>query len=373
MLAVAGAGKTYHICHTIQPEKKNLILAYTHANIRNIKRELIEAYGVVPELTNVMTFDSFVYRFLLCPYQPTILRYFRREDFVRKGITTIDPPPQRKDIGNGRFITNPNYIKKDNLRHYVSHRGQYYCSTMTELILQVKQNRTSLVKKAAAALNRFYDQLMIDEFQDFREHDYELITALAKYVDNILLVGDYYQHSVSAVNNSGKPFKNRSEDISYEAFKQSLVDQHFEVDDVILRTSRRCCPQVCDYVKEKLMIDIESCNKQPGRVVWVEENNIDSILEDDSIPKLIFKKASTYTFRAINWSYSKGDTMDNACVILTDDFESLDKDEFSHKGISLSTVNKLYVAMTRTRGNLYLIKRTVFGVVKDKYLVLKPE
>lgn len=107
MLAVAGAGKTYHICHKIQPEKKNLILAYTHANIRNIKRELVEAHGSVPELTNVMTFDSFVYRFLLCPYEPTILQYFRREDYVRKGITTIDPPPQHIKLKSGRTIPNP--------------------------------------------------------------------------------------------------------------------------------------------------------------------------------------------------------------------------------------------------------------------------
>ena len=34
MLAVAGAGKTYHICHEIQPDKRNLIVAFTHANIK---------------------------------------------------------------------------------------------------------------------------------------------------------------------------------------------------------------------------------------------------------------------------------------------------------------------------------------------------
>ena len=38
MLAVAGAGKTYHICHAIDKEKRNLILAYTHENIDNIEK-----------------------------------------------------------------------------------------------------------------------------------------------------------------------------------------------------------------------------------------------------------------------------------------------------------------------------------------------
>ena len=40
ILAVAGAGKTYHICHTIDPTKRNLILAFTHENIFNIQKEL---------------------------------------------------------------------------------------------------------------------------------------------------------------------------------------------------------------------------------------------------------------------------------------------------------------------------------------------
>ena len=30
ILAVAGAGKTYYICHKIDPAKRNLILAFTH-------------------------------------------------------------------------------------------------------------------------------------------------------------------------------------------------------------------------------------------------------------------------------------------------------------------------------------------------------
>ena len=44
ILAVAGAGKTYHICHKIDPIKRNLILAYTNENIYNIKKELCHKY-----------------------------------------------------------------------------------------------------------------------------------------------------------------------------------------------------------------------------------------------------------------------------------------------------------------------------------------
>ena len=48
ILAVAGAGKTYYICHEIDPTKRNLILAFTHENIHNIQKELCDAHGCVP-------------------------------------------------------------------------------------------------------------------------------------------------------------------------------------------------------------------------------------------------------------------------------------------------------------------------------------
>lgn len=69
ILAVAGSGKTYHICNNLDPQKKYLILAFTHENISNILSELVKAYGHVPYLTSVMTFDAFKNRFILKPYE----------------------------------------------------------------------------------------------------------------------------------------------------------------------------------------------------------------------------------------------------------------------------------------------------------------
>ncbi len=71
ILAVAGAGKTYHICHNINPDKKNLILAFTHENIYNITKELTKSFGSIPAKTTICTFHSFVYRLLIRPYEPT--------------------------------------------------------------------------------------------------------------------------------------------------------------------------------------------------------------------------------------------------------------------------------------------------------------
>ena len=112
ILAVAGSGKTYHICNSLNPEKKNLILAFTHENIHNIVSELVKAYGKVPELTTVMTFDAFKYRFLLKPYEFSILSSYSPSIPSIKGITTINSP-KNSIVKNGKSIHNPLYINKE--------------------------------------------------------------------------------------------------------------------------------------------------------------------------------------------------------------------------------------------------------------------
>lgn len=367
ILAVAGAGKTYHICHNIDPKKKNLILGFTHENIHNIIDELINAHGRIPELTVVMTFDSFVYRYMICPYEPTIGAFFGQPDFESNGITTIDPPPQRIKK-NGRYISNHLYVPKGKFEHYITANAKYYCANLSELVMQVKKGRNSLIQRASTDINIFFDNVLIDEFQDFREHDYDLITAMAKQIDEIVLVGDYYQHSVSARNNTGKPFTNRSGDVAYGDLVEELKRLNFAVDETTLNKSRRCSADVCRFVQEKLGINIESHDGHDGSVIWLDEGNVETVLNDSKICKLVYNRATDYyPFQFMNWSYSKGDTVEEACVILTNDFENMDRSNFTLQDTFASTRNKLYVAMTRSKGNLYLVKASVFKKFKESY------
>lgn len=367
VLAVAGAGKTYHICHSIESHVNKLILAFTNENIHNIENELCYADRGALENTTVMTFDSFMYRHIICPYEPTIADHFSCPEFVSSGICTIEPPLKRIKNSKGQMVANPKYVTKDKLRHYITNQGQYYCATLSELVMQVKKGQDSLVKRAAARLNLFYDYVLIDEFQDFREHDYELIMALAKHLNRVMLVGDYYQHSVSATNNSGKPFKKKKEDVGYSEFISELQKGGFHVDTTTLDKSRRCSADVCDYVSKKLGINLASYDGHAGSVIWVNDM-AEEVLNNSQIVKLVYMESEKYSFKSLNWSYSKGDTVDTACVILTDKFEHLDDDNFSIKGISPSTINKLYVAMTRSRGDLYLMKSSTFKRIKHFYI-----
>lgn len=364
ILAVAGSGKTYHICHNLNPSKKNLILAYTHSNIKNIKKELIDAWGNIPELTTILTFDSFVNRYMLCPYEPTILEFFKKDKFRSNGITLKTPPPQSIVRGKKRF-KNPYYYKKEYFEHYNTN-GFYYCKTMSELIMYVKEGRTKLVKRIASNINLFFDHILIDEYQDFREHGYDLIMELAKNLTNITMVGDYFQHSVSAINNSGKPFATSKGEVNYKNYIDNLKKADFTIDNTILSKSRRCSPNICDYVFKKIGIEIYSTGDQDGNVYFVE-SDFDKILKDDSIVKLVYNNANKFNFNALNWSYSKGDTLDNICVILTEDFDEIQNSDFKYNGSPINR-NKIYVALTRTKGDLYIIRNQDFKKMKIKYM-----
>ena len=91
-------------------------------------------------------------------------------------------------------------------------------------------------------------------------------------------------------------------------------------------------------------------------VIWLNnKTKICQVLQDKQIVKLVWEKPEMYNFKAISWSYSKGDTYNNICIILTDTYRNLNLETFQLPN-SIISLNKLYVALTRSRGNVYLIK-----------------
>lgn len=360
ILAKAGSGKTYYICNTLDPEKKNLVLAFTHENINNILSELVKTYGKIPNLTTVMTFDAFMYRLLLKPYETSVLSNFDCTINRGKGITMINPP-EKTCKKNNRVVNNPAYITQDKIGHYMTKTGYYYCSRLSELLMKSKIGKEKLVVHAAKQINLFFDYVYIDEFQDYRMNDYEIMINLSKNIDNILLVGDYYQHSVSGTNNTGKPFLNKSNPVSYADFVKSLQKNSFVVDDKSLVYSRRCSNEICDFIREKLGIEIYGNSERKGKMIFVEDvDKAKEIIQDDNIIKLVYKNASIYPFKAVNWSYSKGDTMKITCVILTKTTDFIIDGSQLIQNISPITRNKLYVALTRSTSDVYVISSSLF-------------
>ena len=130
--------------------------------------------------------------------------------------------------------------------------------------------------------------------------------------------------------------------------------------------SRRKSRILCFSCRNKLGIQIQSAGINVGTVI--RPSNIQEILDDKNIVKLVYDNATHYSFRAVNWSYSKGDTYEAACVILGGTTKGLMDNNFSAAKLKTITLNKLYVALTRSKGNVYIITPDEFEVVKDNYL-----
>ena len=134
ILAVAGAGKTYHICHNINPDKKNLILAFTHENIYNITKELTKSFGSIPAKTTICTFHSFVYRLLIRPYEPTIFDVYGEQFKNTRGVSFAEIPKSFCTDGTRKW-SNKNYHKVTDIAHFMTPSRQYYCGLMTDLLI----------------------------------------------------------------------------------------------------------------------------------------------------------------------------------------------------------------------------------------------
>lgn len=364
ILAVAGAGKTYHICHAINPNKRNLVLTYTNENVRNIISELKDmGHGEVPYLTDVMTFDSFVYRYAICPFNPSIRAAFSDcNDTSIGGLTWNDPPPQMLGKGkNGR--PNPNYEVNSKWRHYTTRSGKYYGERMCELVMRVGKNREKLINRVVAHVKAFYDYVAFDEFQDFRCHKYDFMLGLARKLDDVILVGDYYQHSVSGRTNSGKPFDN----VSYNVFVEKLENIGFQVDVSTLSASRRCSDQVCAVVRDALGIIIHGRTEAIGTVIRVtDRDEAERLFREKELPKLLWNKDSLLPMmeNTISWGRSKGDTYKDACVVLTKSTNFIMQTHGKYSKDD-TVKNKLYVALTRAKRNVYLVDNTIFCAIKD--------
>ncbi|MEA4939694.1 MAG: hypothetical protein VB091_08935 [Christensenella sp.] len=367
--AVAGSGKTYNICNSLNPDARNLIVAYTHQNINNVLRELMSAYGKVPQRTEVMTFSSFLYQMGIRPYESLILDHFNIKDLRIKGVTFKEPPAKSILVKKDCWRPNPKYCSVEDFGHY-SIDGYFYCAYLSKTILKVCKKNKSLIEKISDYLNRFFDYIYIDEFQDFREEDFLLIKEMFARIENISGFGDYYQHSVSAMNNTGIPYKKNQKITTYAEFIDSIKDWGVEVDTCELCRSRRCPQVICDFIKQKLGIEIDADNSHQGTVTLIEnEQEAINIIKNDQIKKLLFEESSRYNFNCINWGYSKGDTYESVCVILTEAFSDLFSKTFSARSIKPIALNKMYVAMSRTSGDLSFIKLDLFNRIKTEFLL----
>lgn len=338
--AVAGSGKTTTLIGKIDPTKKNLVITYTSENQKHLKRKLIDKFGRIPEHTHVFGVFEFLYQFCLIPYLGKRLNginfNYKQQNFWDK--TTID---------NSRRVI-VNQLSKSLITGNIVYGGKTY------------KCKVDYLKR----IDKFFDYIYIDECQDFASDDFDWMMSLSLLEAEVLLVGDYYQKTFQT---SSRGNKGNGIHSTYENWKTAVENAGFEIDEYSLMTSYRCPGNICDYITENFNIQIKGRKESSVEGIIRElktQEEIDSVMNDEGIMKLFYQKSQKYQCNSRNWGESKGTEYEKICVVLNQSTYKHYKDNTLNQ-LAGQTKAKLYVACTRTRGDLYFVEESkVKGYIK---------
>ncbi|RLK62518.1 RNA helicase [Atopobacter sp. AH10] len=339
--AVAGSGKTTTILNLLDPKQQNLIITYTENNQNNLRSKIIDKFGYFPDHTFIFGVFKFLYDFCLVPYLGC----------KPKGI-------------------NFNYIKKNNYdNNSVDDVGRIVSNQLSRSLLQgnlICNNKTYPIDKSyLERMDKFFDNIFIDECQDFESDDFDWMLTLSQLKAKVLLVGDFYQKNLKT---SIRGKKGTGIHSNFSNWKAAFIKAGFTVDQDSLSKSYRCPEAICSFIRDKLNINIFSHEQisEPNNIeikLIESPDEIKDVIMDDSIIKLFYQSSNKYDCKALNWGASKGLEFSKVCVVLNKTtFELFSKDKLND--MKPLTKSKFYVACTRTQGSLYFVNEASLNMYK---------
>jgi len=340
IFAVAGSGKTTTLISKLNLENRFLILTYTDANYENLKSKVMQEFGFLPENIKINKYSSFLYSFCFRP--------FLSLELGTKGVYVDQPPVSASRLPHA----NINYfVNSASKRVYLSRLAKF---------LEVK----GILGEVRSRLEKYFDVLLVDEVQDFAGHDFNFLKELAKINLNVLLVGDFFQHTYDT-SRDGAVNKNLHND--YLKYQKEFRAAGFNVDLHSLIKSHRCGSEVCKFISDEIGIQIESHAERKVDVHWVTEpEEAVQIYQCKKTVKLFFSDHHKYSCFSQNWGASKGqDHYDNVCVVVNKTtYDLYKKGRLSE--LASTSRNKFYVACSRARNNLFFVPESLVGRFKKK-------
>jgi DNA helicase-2/ATP-dependent DNA helicase PcrA len=326
IFAVAGSGKTTKILDSIPDDQRSLIITYTTENLRSLEAGLIEKYGHVPDSVSLQSYFSFLYRFCFRP----IFSYKLRD--------------------NSYIWDMPNpFPTKDKMGHYITKNRYLYANRVAKFIVE-----KGAVDTVVARLEKYFDNVFVDEVQDFAANDFNLLLELVKADINMLFVGDFFQHTFDTSRDGN--IRTNLHKNGAETYLKEFEKVGVEVDTKTLNKTHRCSPAVCDFITDQIGIPIQSNREDETKVVIVDEKELAlNLCQDDTKVKLFYQNSIKYDCHSNNWGKCKGlNKYDDVCVVLNSRTSKLFK-EGKLSELAESTRNKLYVACSRAKRDLYIM------------------
>ena len=335
IFAVAGSGKTTLIINNLCLEKKALIITYTNNNLDNLRTGIIKRWGYMPENVKLLSYYNFLYSYCYRPFLSYTIR--------AKGIN---------------WKPNLNIYATNDAR-YIDDYRRLYSNRIAKLL-----DERAVLQDINNRIAKYFDIVFIDEVQDFAGHDFNLLKSFAKIKIEMLLVGDFYQHTFDT-SRDGKV--NSTLHDNYTKYKLAFEKMGVNVDTTSLIKSHRCNTEICNFILQYLGIEIESHRTDSSQII-VLTNDADALLvfQDNKIVKLFYQEHHKYDCNSRNWGECKGeDKYNDVCVVLN----KTSWDQYKKQSLAnlpQQTKNKLYVACSRTKGNLYLVSDEYYKRFKSR-------
>lgn len=334
ILAVAGSGKTTHLVKKLDAEKRFLIITYTINNVSNLKSRIAEKFQCLPQNIYLVSYFNFLYSFC---YKPTL--HYK----IRASGINFEPCKNRFAIGINRY-RDPGF--------------RLYSNRLAKFL-----DEQDVMDDVLQRISKYFDYVFIDEVQDFAGHDFNFLKNILAADANVICVGDYFQHTFDTSRDGAV---NRSLHDDFISYKKQFTKIGVAVDEETLKKSHRCSPSVCNYVSDKLGIEILSSRTDETAISFIEkQSEADDIFSEDGIVKLFYQDRAKYSGQTRNWGETKGeDRYKDVCVVLNPTTLKSFKDN-NLANLNPQTRNKLYVALTRAKGDIYFVPETLYKKYKS--------
>lgn len=336
IFAVAGSGKTTYIIKQLNLDKRSLIITYTINNIRNLRDGILKKFEYFPDNITLMPYFTFLYSFCFKPFLSYKLR--------PKGIN---------------YNRNPNIFAKQTEinKYFFDKQKRIYSNRIAKLL-----ESQNILDDVTSRLSKYFDNLFIDEIQDFAGHDFNFLESTSNANIEMTFIGDFYQYTFDT-SRDGKVNENLHKD--YHKYKERFTNMGMNVDTESLKKSYRCSPSICNFITENIGIEIYSHRSDETRIHFIDTlEEADKIFRNKDSVKLFFQEHYKYGCYSKNWGDCKGENRyDDVCVVLNKKTLNYFKKR-KLEDLNPKTKNKLYVACSRTKNDLYFVSDEFYE--KDK-------
>lgn len=337
-LAVAGSRKTQGIverCASLLSARRVLVLTYTQANQEELRSRLKQYAGDHHNI-EVMGWFSFLLSHFAKPFIPFKFPGQRVHGFNFDGI-----PSRFAGGGESRFFD--------------SNGAAYACELGRLAHELVADSKGALLRR----LECIYDEILIDEVQDFSSYDWEILDVLLRSSIDIRMVGDIRQ-SVLATNLRSKKNTKYSYANSIAWFRERETEGLLEIKDSVI--TWRCQPHIAAF--SDTIFDSswgfpatqsknDAVTDHDG-VYLVNTEHVNEYVEMYK-PQCLRHSASSgkkFALDFLNFKVSKGMTCERVLIIPTEPIK-----KFVQSGTYLepTPASSFYVAVTRAKQSVAIV------------------